>query len=69
MKIGCGTVCFRKLPLDEALRRIAVAGYAYVEPQATAPFCLHLDPWKRDPQTFKRRVAELGFKGPGRCGP
>lgn len=63
IQIGCGTVCFRKLPLDEALQRIAQAGYAYVEPQATAPFCPHVDPWHDDPQRFKRRVAELGFKG------
>jgi sugar phosphate isomerase/epimerase len=61
--IGCGTVCFRKLPLDEALRRIAQAGYEYVEPQATAPFCPHVDPWRDDPQQFQRRVAELGFRG------
>ena len=63
MKIGCGTVCFRKLPLDEALQRIARAGYEYVEPQATAPFCPHVDPWKDDPEQFRRRVADLGFKG------
>ena len=63
MKIGCGTVSFRKASLDEALQRIARAGYEYVEPQATAPFCPHVDPWKDDPLKFKRRVAELGFKG------
>ncbi len=63
MKIGCGTVCFRKLPLEEAMERIAGAGYEYVEPQATAPFCPHVDPWKDNPEQFKRRVEELGFKG------
>lgn len=63
MNIGCGTVCFRKLPLDEALQRIARAGYRYVEPQATAPFCPHVDPWKDDPERFKRRVNDLGFLG------
>lgn len=63
MKIGCGTVNFRKLPLDEALQRIARAGYEYVEPQATAPFCPHVDPWKDDPESFKRRVQDLGFRG------
>ncbi len=26
MKIGCGTVAFRELPLEEATRRIAEAG-------------------------------------------
>ena len=39
MKIGCRTVCFRKLSLEEAMERIRRAGYEYVEPQATAPFC------------------------------
>ena len=63
MKIGCGTVCFRKLPLEEAMERIARAGYEYVETQATAPFCPHVNPWKDDPEKFKRRVEGLGFKG------
>ncbi len=63
MKVGCGTVSFRKLPLDEALQRIARAGYEFVEPQATAPFCPHVDPWKDDPLKFKRRVSDMGFKG------
>ena len=34
MKIGCGTVCFRKFSLEEAMERIRRAGYEYVEPQA-----------------------------------
>ena len=63
MKLGCGTVCFRHQSLDEALIRIAHAGYEYVEPQATAPFCPHIDPWHDDPDTFRRRVVELGFSG------
>jgi len=63
MKIGCGTVTFRELPLEEAMRRIAEAGYEYVEPQATAPFCPHVDPWKDDPDRFRRLVADFGFKG------
>ena len=63
MSIGCGTVSFRQQSLDEAMERIARAGYEYVEPQATAPFCPHVDPWRDDPEKFKRRVAELGFKG------
>ncbi len=63
MKIGCGTVCFRKLPLEKALERIAKAGYRYIETQATAPFCPHVDPWRDDPEQFKRRVANFGFEG------
>ena len=42
-RIGCGTVTFRKQPLEEALERIARAGYEYVEPQATGPWCPHVD--------------------------
>jgi sugar phosphate isomerase/epimerase len=33
------------------------------EPQATGPWCPHVDPWKDDPEKFKRRVREFGFKG------
>lgn len=62
-RIGCGTVCFRNLPVDEAFRRIAAAGYQWVETQATAPFCPHVDPWRDDPQAFTRLVADCGFAG------
>jgi sugar phosphate isomerase/epimerase len=63
MRIGCGTVIFRKLPLQEALERIRRAGFDYVEPQATGPWCPHVDAWKDDPQAFRQRVDQLGFKG------
>lgn len=63
MHIACGTVCFRQLPLDEALQRIAAAGYRWVETQATAPFCPHVDPWHDDPDAFRRKVADHGFEG------
>ena len=63
MGVGCGTVNFRKRPLKEAMERIARAGYEYVEPQATAPFCPHVDPWKDDPGKFRQLVREFGFKG------
>lgn len=63
IRVGCGTVVFRKLPLQEALERIRRAGYEYVEPQATGPWCPHVDPWKDDPQAFRQRVDQLGFKG------
>lgn len=63
MKIGCGTVSFRTRPLQEAMERIARAGYEYVEPQATAPFCPHIDVEKDDPERFKQKVREFGFKG------
>ena len=63
MRIGCGTVAFRTRSLQEAMERVARAGYEYVEPQATGPWCPHVDPWKDDPEEFKRRVSQLGFKG------
>lgn len=63
MRIACGTVNFRKLPFEEALERIARAGYRYVEPQANPPFCPHVDVWRDDPDEFRRRIADFGFEG------
>ena len=63
MQIGCGTVCFRKLPLKEVLQRIRRAGYEYVEPQAIPGWCPHIDLWKDDPDKFRELVREFGFKG------
>jgi len=63
MKIGCGTVTFRKLSLEEALRIIKNVGYEYVEPQATAPFCPHINVDEDDPSTFKKMIEKYGFKG------
>ena len=63
MKIGCGTVTFRTCPLKEAMERVRRAGYAYVEPQATGPWCPHVDAWKDDPQKFRELVREFGFSG------
>jgi len=33
------------------------------EPQATAPFCPHVDPCNDDPREFRRLVRVLGFRG------
>jgi sugar phosphate isomerase/epimerase len=63
MKIGCGTVNFRKIPLKEAMEHIHQAGYEYFEPQATGPWCPHVDVWKDDPAEFRRLGKEFGFKG------
>jgi sugar phosphate isomerase/epimerase len=63
VKIGCGTVTFREYSLEQAMEWIALAGYEYVEPQATAPWCPHVDPWHDDPEKFKQRVRDFGFKG------
>jgi len=63
VKIGCGTVSFRKSPFKEALERIRRAGYEYVEPQATGPWCPHVDAWKSDPAEFRALLKQYGFKG------
>jgi len=63
IKIGCGTVNFRKCSLHEALERIHRAGYEYFETQATGAWCPHADVWKDDPAKFRRTVTDFGFKG------
>lgn len=63
MKLGCGTVVFRKLPLEEALKRIRKAGYEYIETQAVGPWCPHVTLGKDDPQKFAALVKDMGFKG------
>jgi sugar phosphate isomerase/epimerase len=63
MEIGCGTVCFRKYPLEEVLGIIKKSGYEYVETQATAPFCPHIDVDKDDPGDFRKLIKDFGFKG------
>ena len=45
-----------------ALRNIAEAGYEYVETQATAPFCPHVDVDRDDPEDFKRLIQKFGFR-------
>ncbi len=63
MQIGCGTVTFREHSLEQAMAWIAEAGYEYVEPQATAPWCPHVDPWHDDPDVFRQKVKDFGFAG------
>ena len=63
MRIGCGTVAFRTLPLKDALNRIKKAGYKYVETQATGPFCPHVDVDRDDPKKFKKLIEYFGFEG------
>jgi sugar phosphate isomerase/epimerase len=62
MDIGCGTVTFREQSLDQAMAWIAEAGYDTVEPQAVAPWCPHVDPWHDDPDRFRGKVRDFGFK-------
>ena len=63
MKIACGTVNFRKYPLTEAFQHIAKAGYEYVEPQAAAAWCPHVDVDHDDPLKYLQLVQQYGFKG------
>ena len=63
IKIGCGSVVFRKLPRLEALRRIRQAGFEYFETQAVGPWCPHVTLGKDDPVELAKQAKELGFKG------
>ncbi len=63
MILACGTVLFRKYPLQQALEWIKNAGFDYVEPQATGPFCPHVDVDKDDPAKFASLIRDMGFKG------
>ncbi len=63
MYVACGTVNFRTLSLRQALDRIRRAGYEWVETQATAPFCPHVDVELNDPMMYRRIVEDMGFKG------
>lgn len=63
MNIACGTVTFREFSLETALESIKKVGYEYVEPQATPPFCPHIDVDNDDPEKFKKLIKSFGFKG------
>src|SRR3972149_7912378 len=62
MKIGCGSVVFRKLSLKEALQRIKDAKYEYIEIQATGPFCPHVDVDNDDPKKISEMIRNFGFR-------
>jgi sugar phosphate isomerase/epimerase len=63
MKLGCNTVGYRKLPLADALARIARSGYRYVEVESNLSWCNHADPWHDDPGAFRATVERFGFLG------
>lgn len=63
MRLGCNTVGYRKLPLEDALARIARAGYRYVEVESNLSWCSHADPWHDDPRVFKAAIERFGFLG------
>lgn len=63
MKIGCGTVLFRKFELERALRAIREIGYEYFETQAVGPWCPHVNVEQDDPEHLVRLREKYGFKG------
>lgn len=63
MKLGCNTVGFRRLPLEEALEHVARAGFRYVEIEGNLSWCSHADPWTEDPKRFRAMIERHGFAG------
>jgi sugar phosphate isomerase/epimerase len=63
MKLGCNTVGFRRLELEDALERVRRAGYRYVEVESNLSWCSHVDPWNDDPSKFGETVGRMGFAG------
>ena len=62
MKIGCGTVLFRKFELERALAAIREVGFEYFETQAVGPWCPHVNVETDDPETLVRLKNKYGFK-------
>lgn len=63
MKIGCGSVLFRKFDLDRSLEAIRKIGFEYFETQAVGPWCPHVDVDKDDPEDLVRLQKKHGFAG------
>ena len=63
MKIGCGTVLFRKFELEKSLEAIRNIGYEYFETQAVGPWCPHVDVNNDDPENLVKLKNKYGFKG------
>ena len=63
MKIGCGTVLFRKFELERSLAAIREIGFRYFETQAVGPWCPHVDVDKDDPENLVRLQKKYGFDG------
>jgi len=63
MKIGCNTVGFRHLELEDALERVQRAGFGYVEVESNLSWCSHVDPWNDDPAKFRAVIERFRFAG------
>ncbi|MBQ4091600.1 MAG: sugar phosphate isomerase/epimerase [Clostridia bacterium] len=62
MKLGCGTVLFRKYDLERSLDAIRNIGFEYFETQAVGPWCPHVNVEKDDPENLVRLKEKFGFK-------
>ena len=62
MKIGCGTVLFRKFELERSLAVIRDIGFEYFETQAVGPWCPHVNVDKDDPESLVKLKEKYGFK-------
>ena len=63
MKIGCGTVLFRKFDLERSLETIRNIGFEYFETQAVGPWCPHVNVEVDDPNNLVKLKEKYGFKG------
>ena len=63
MKVGCGTVLFRKFDLERSLAAIREIGYEYFETQAVGPWCPHVNVREDDPEALVRLKNKYGFAG------
>ena len=62
MKIGCGTVLFRKFELERSLAAMRDIGFEYFETQAVGPWCPHVNVFEDDPENLVRLQKKYGFK-------
>ena len=62
MKIGCGTVLFRKFDLERSLAAIREIGFEYFETQAVGPWCPHVNVETDDPENLVKLKNKYGFK-------
>ena len=61
MKIGCGTVLFRKFELEPSLAAMREIGFEYFETQAVGPWCPHVNVDSDDPEDLVRLQKKYGF--------
>lgn len=63
IKLGCGTVLFRRFDLERSLDAIRNAGFSYFETQAVGPWCPHVNVETDDPENLVRLKKKFGFEG------